>query len=145
MKKNTSIQTSARLSSGSRNRDSQKKTLVSFLISTLNFTVRTLILILNSHPQTLKNLRNLDWNSVDFSGKFSNILVQFWCFNNKDFNTEGLFIWVPKYHFVPKVLARCQKSLPKVSAQNAISACRCIDPTCHLVQQIFPSPQVTSN
>ena len=22
--------------------------------------------------------------------------------------TKGLFIWVPKYHFLPKVLARCQ-------------------------------------
>ena len=48
-----------------------RKTLVSFSISTFNFVVRTLILILNSHPQNLKNLRNLDWDSVDFSGKFS--------------------------------------------------------------------------
>ena len=66
-----------------------RKILISFSISTLNFVARTLILILNSHPQTLKNLRNLDWNSVDFSGKFSNILFQFWCFNNKDFNTKS--------------------------------------------------------
>ena len=38
-----------------------RKTLISFSISTLNFFVRTLILILNSHPQTLKNLRHLDY------------------------------------------------------------------------------------
>ena len=37
-----------------------RKTLISFSISTLNFVVRTLILILNSHSQTLKNLRHLD-------------------------------------------------------------------------------------
>ena len=37
-----------------------RKTLVSFSISTLNFVVRSLILILNSHSQTLKNLRNLN-------------------------------------------------------------------------------------
>ena len=38
-----------------------RKTLISFSISSLNFVVRTLILILNSHSQTLKNLRNLDY------------------------------------------------------------------------------------
>ena len=37
-----------------------RKTLISFSISTLNFVVRTLILNLNSHSQTLKNLRHLD-------------------------------------------------------------------------------------
>ena len=45
----------------------------------------------------------------------------------------GLFIWVPKYHFVPEVLAGCQNSLPKVSARNAISARRCMDPYSLLV------------
>ena len=37
-----------------------RKTVISFSISTLNFVVRTLILILNSHSQTLKNLRHPD-------------------------------------------------------------------------------------
>ena len=41
---------------------------------------------------------------------------------------RGLFIWVPKYHFVPKVLAQCQNSLLKVSARNAISAPICMQP-----------------
>ena len=50
-------------------------------------------------------------------------------------DSGGLFIWVPKYHFAPKVLARCQNALPKVSARNAISASRCIDPISHAVEK----------
>ena len=46
----------------------------------------------------------------------------------KYIHTWGLFIWVPKCHFVPKVLARCQNNLPKVSARNTISARRCMAP-----------------
>ena len=43
---------------------------------------------------------------------------------------KGLFICIPKHHFVPRVLARCQNSLPKVLAWNDISARRCMDPDC---------------
>ena len=53
--------------------------------------------------------------------------------------TKGLFICAPKYHFVPKVLARCKNPLPKVSAGNAISARRCTLQTL-FVENSFPKP-----
>ena len=58
-----------------------RKTLISFSISTLNFFLKTLILILNSHSQTLKNMRvqiyKSSTNLVHFRGKFSNISFNF--------------------------------------------------------------------
>ena len=57
-----------------------RKTLVSFSISTLNFFIKTLILILNYHSQTLENLRVKRCNSstslLHFSVK-SNISLNF--------------------------------------------------------------------
>ena len=50
-----------------------RKTIISFLILTLNFFVETLIL--NSNPQILKELRNLYGNSLDFRVNFATFIT----------------------------------------------------------------------